>query len=427
MGALHNYAGSSVDLPVPRHRSRGEPSPSGQRVTPPLVGVVWALLLLNTLGSAGAETVVPIPRSIFQLATMGSLLAAFMLALLLNPRLRFRPSGYLLLLSLLLIVSIVATARLEAGFGGLFRCGRLTVFLATLWLLTPWWDGSLSFVRYHIKTLGAVLISVAVGLIAAPGLAMPETYGGRLVGAVWPLAAPQVGQYAAVVAGLTIVLWFGRRTNGWSVVGITVPVITLLLLSHTRTATLALIAALAVAGLTLAPTNARARRVLAGAALGAGVVAALFGTALQVWFRRGQSEENLENLTGREKVWDALLAMPRTPGEQLFGVGLTDKSFGGLPIDNSWLAVYHEQGLVGIAIVVALLAGLVVAAVLRQPSPARACAVFLIVYCIIASYTEAGLGDASPYLLHLAVAASLLVRAGGETGAVSAPPQRMSA
>ncbi|MFF3879093.1 O-antigen ligase domain-containing protein, partial [Streptomyces sp. NPDC001978] len=29
-------------------------------------------------------------------------------------------------------------------------------------------------------------------------------------------------------------------------------------------------------------------------------------------------------------------------------------------------------------------------------------------YCAIASYTEAGLGDASPYLLHLAVAASLL-------------------
>jgi len=51
-----------------------------------------------------------------------------------------------------------------------------------------------------------------------------------------------------------------------------------------------------------------------------------------------------------------------------------------------------------------------VVAVLRPPSLARACAIFLITYCISASYTEAGLGDASPYLLHLAVAASLLVR-----------------
>ncbi|MEU2861676.1 O-antigen ligase domain-containing protein, partial [Streptomyces mirabilis] len=47
-------------------------------------------------------------------------------------------------------------------------------------------------------------------------------------------------------------------------------------------------------------------------------------------------------------------------------------------------------------------------ALLRPPSLQRACAIFLISYCAIASYTEAGLGDASPYLLHLALAASLL-------------------
>ena len=47
-------------------------------------------------------------------------------------------------------------------------------------------------------------------------------------------------------------------------------------------------------------------------------------------------------------------------------------------------------------------------ALLRPPSLSRACAIFLISYCAIASYTEAGLGDASPYLLHLTVAASLL-------------------
>jgi hypothetical protein len=47
-------------------------------------------------------------------------------------------------------------------------------------------------------------------------------------------------------------------------------------------------------------------------------------------------------------------------------------------------------------------------ALLRPPSLQRACAIFLISYCAIASYTEAGLGDASPYLLHLALAAALL-------------------
>jgi len=44
---------------------------------------------------------------------------------------------------------------------------------------------------------------------------------------------------------------------------------------------------------------------------------------------------------------------------------------------------------------------------------------FLIVYCVIASYTEAGLGDASPYLLNLTIAAVLLtsVRTGEPTHA----------
>jgi hypothetical protein len=139
------------------------------------------------------------------------------------------------------------------------------------------------------------------------------------------------------------------------------------------------------------------------------------GAAIQTWFRRGQND--LTELTGREKVWDALLAAPRTLSEQLFGVGLTNKSFGGLPIDSSWLAIYHEQGYLGLTIVVAFLLTLFGVAALRPPSLTRATALFLIVYCVIASYTEAGLGDASPYLLNLTVAAVLLtnVRPGETT------------
>lgn len=406
-----------MDLTQTRSEPRSDPGPAVRRGAPPLLGLVWALLVINTLGSQGAETVVPIPRPVLQLITMGALGAAFVLALVLNPRLHIRPSAFLLLLSLLLVVSVVSSAALESGLGALLRCARLAVFIATLWLLTRWWDGSLNFVRHHIRVLGAVLGSVVVGLVIAPGFARPDLYEGRLVGALWPLTPPQVGQYAAVVAGLTLVLWLARCTDGRSVLAIAGPAIGLLLMSHTRTATVGLVAAVAVAGLTLTLTTARTRRALTVAALSAGVVAVAFGPAVQAWMRRGQDEESFSNLTGRQKVWDALLAAPRTPGERLIGVGLTDKSFDGLAIDSSWLATYHEQGLVGIAIVVTLLAGLVVAAATRPPSPQRACAVFLIVYSLIASYTEAGLGDASPYLLHLAVAAALLTRGGSATAA----------
>ncbi|GHG19168.1 O-antigen ligase domain-containing protein [Streptomyces hydrogenans] len=377
--------------------------------TPRLVGVAWALLALNTLGSAGAKTVVPIPRSLIQMLTMGALVAAFALALAVNRPLRVRPSAFLFLLTLLLVPSVIASVHLEVGVGALFRCARLTLFVATLWLLTRWWDGGLTFVRHHIRMYFAVLGLVAAGLVVAPGTAMPEYYGGRLVGALWPLTPPQIGQYAAVVIGLTVLLLLGRRTTAFGAAVVIVPSLVLLAMTHTRTATLGLLIGLVLAIGSLFLTSAAARRLFAWAVLCAAVAAVVFGSALRAWFLRGQSQENFSNLTGRAKVWDALLASPRTVGETVFGTGLGDKSFDGLPIDNSWLAVFQEQGLLGVALVAALLVVLGGVALLRPPSLPRACAIFLISYCALSSYTEVGLGDASAYLLHLTLAASLLV------------------
>lgn len=381
------------------------PRPAG---TPKAVGVVWGLLILNTLGSAGAKTIIPLPRSLIQMVTMGALVAAFVLALALNLRLRIRASAFAFLLTLLLIPSVISSVDLESGVGALFRCARLTLFVGTLWLLSRWWDGSPTFVRHHIRMYFAVLASVAAGLVVSPGAAMPELYGGRLVGALWPLTPPQIGQYAAVIIGLTVLLVLGRRTDRGSAAAVIVPALVLLALTHTRTATLGLLIGLMLAIGSLVLTSAGARRFFAWAVVGAAVIAVGFGSLLQAWFLRGQSQENFTSLTGRAKVWDALLAAPRTTSEYVFGAGLGDKSFGGLPIDNSWLAVFQEQGMTGVVLVAAIIVVLGGVALLRPPSLPRACAIFLISYCAIASYTEAGLGDASPYLLHLAVAASLL-------------------
>lgn len=377
--------------------------------TPRLVAWVWVLLVINTLGTQHSFTVFPFPKPIAQMITMGAVVAAFMLALLLNPRGRLRPSAYLLLLTLVLVASIVSSARLESGFGALFRCFRLTMFVATLWLLTRWWHDWLLFVRTHVRALAAVLFTVVLGLAISPGTAMSPVYGGgRLLGAVWPLTPPQVGQYSATVVGLVILLWLGRYTTRTSVFAIALPALALLLLSHTRTALLALIIGLTVALLSLATTSQRARKVFMWTTIVGGLAAMLAGAAIQTWFRRGQ--DDLTELTGREKVWDALLAEPRTLIEEIFGIGLSNKSFGGLPIDSSWLAVYHEQGYLGLTLVVAFLLTLLGVALLREPSITRAIALFLIVYCVVASYAEAGLGDASPYLLNLTIAALLLAR-----------------
>ncbi|KFU80762.1 hypothetical protein SAMN04489729_4294 [Amycolatopsis lurida] len=391
------------------HLPRGERSSQSPGM-PKAVALVWALLILNTLGSTGATTVIPIPRSVIQLVTMGSLVLAFCVALALNARLRIRPSAYLLLLSILVVLSLMASLNLEVGYGALFRCFRFGLFVSTLWLLTRWWDGGIRLVRHHIRTYSVVLLTVVIGLAASPGIALAEEYGGRLTGTIWPLTPPQVGQYSAVVIGLTLLLWLGGELDRVNALIVIVPSTGILLLTHTRTATLGLVAGVLIALLSLWMSSARARKVFAGVALIGAVSAVVLGSLVQAWFLRGQSSENFSSLTGRAKVWDALLSDPRTLGEYVFGVGLTNKSYIGLPIDNSWLAVYHEQGYVGIAIVAAFMLVLIVVAALRPPSLARACAIFLITYCVSASYTEAGLGDASPYLLHLALAASLLVR-----------------
>lgn len=392
------------------------------QATPRLVGTAWLLLVINVLGSFDKpDLLVPLPRPVAQAVTMGALVAAFALALMLNRRLQVRPNPYLLLLSLMLVVAIASTLKMESGIGAFFRCFRLSVFVATLWLLSRWWRGDLTFARFHLRALGVVLGTVLLGLIVKPSAA--TSAAGRLSGAIWPIPAPQVGLYAAVATGLIVILWFGRQLDNRTVRWVAAVTAGMLLLSHTRTAMLGLVVGLAVASLTLAWTSARVRRAFALALGIAAVVALAFDEIVLDWLQRGQDADQITSFTGRSRVWDALLEFERTPVQQLIGVGLTDKTFGGLPIDGNWLSTYHELGLVGCGIVVAMLVVLLVGAALRPPSPGRACAVFLVVYSIVASFTEVGLGDASPYLLNLAIAASLLVRDPATSGtAVVARP-----
>jgi hypothetical protein len=136
-----------------------------------------------------------------------------------------------MLLTFLVVAATVSSMRLESGYGALFRCFRFTMFVLTLWLLTPWWHDWLTFVRMHIRALVGVLATVALGLVIAPGTALNETYGGRLLGALWPLTPPQVGQYAATVVGLTILLWLGHHTTRGSVFLVAGPALALRLLS----------------------------------------------------------------------------------------------------------------------------------------------------------------------------------------------------
>jgi O-antigen ligase len=183
----------------------------------------------------------------------------------------------------------------------------------------------------------------------------------------------------------------------------------ILLLTHTRTALLALVAGILVAGLSLITIKARVRKFLAGAGIIAAIVIMTLSSFIGTWLARGEDTTQLHNLTGRTKVWGPLLAFPRDKFQEIFGFGLSNSSFNGLPIDSNWLASYQEQGLIGVIICAAILVFLLVAAYFQQNRTQRALAIFLATYCLVASFTEVGFTDVSMYLLDLTLAASLIV------------------
>ena len=136
---------------------------------------------------------------------------------------------------------------------------------------------------------------------------------------------------------------------------------------------------------------------------------ALFANEIRTWALRGQTTQEAGASQGEQRcgAGDA-----RTPAavRELVGSGMSNMSFNGSPIDSNWVGTYLDQGWFGVVLDAALLLVLLLtAATTRARSPQRAIALFLVMYCMFASITETGLSDPSPYLLDLAVAASLLL------------------
>jgi len=370
------------------------------------VGVVWGLLLFNTLTFFPHVSFIPIPGTIGKAIAQAALPAALLVALSVNPKVIVRPNVLLCLVSLLVVGAVLPMLQPE-GFGIVFRTFRMAEFVAGLWLLTPWWGRrDLLLVRCYLVSLWVVLGSVLLGLFVSPHRARAN---GRLGGVVWPIPPTQVAHYAAVAIGLVIVLWFCGYIRGRTTLILTVVGGAILVLTHTRTALAALIASLLIAGLSLVVAKPRVRRLFATAGAVATVVVLTFSAAITTWLARGQSAQGLDNLTGRTEVWGPLLAFPRDKFQEIFGFGLSNASFNGFPIDSNWLSSYEQLGLFGVVICVIILIFMLVTAYFQPRGVRRALALFLIAYCLVASFTEDGFTDVSPYLLDLTLAASLLV------------------
>jgi hypothetical protein len=368
------------------------------------VGIAWALLVLNSLTYYGS--ILPIPSTAGKLITQGALPVAIVVALTVNRRVVVRPNVFLCLVSLLAIEALV-TAVQPQHIGTVYRTFRLFEFVAVLWLLTPWWGRrDLLLVRYYLISLSVALGTVILGLLVVPGTALA---GGRLNGVLWDIPATEVAHYAAVTAGLVVVLWLGGMVHGRVAILAAVAGITIIVLSHTRTALVGMLAGLLVAGLSLIVTSARARRFFATAAIVMSIGVMTAAGLVTAWLARGQNAAELSSLTGRTDFWHLVLTIPRTRFQEIFGFGLSNGSIDGLPIDSNWLVAYLEQGLFAVIVCAIMPLFLLAAALFQPPSTRRALALFLITYCLVASFTQVGFAQPTTYLLELTLAASLLV------------------
>jgi hypothetical protein len=376
------------------------------RLTRRRVGIAWGLLLFNTLTFFPHTSLLPIPGMIGKGVAQATLPAALLVLLSINRKAIIRPNVMLCLVTLLVLGTVLTTLQPQ-HFGTVYRTFRFAGFVAALWLLTPWWGRrDVLLLRCHLAALGTALGTVLLGLLLAPGRARP---GGRLTGVIWPIPPTQVAHYAAVTTGLVVVLWFCGHMGGRKTAIVAAVSVAVLLLSHTRTALAALIAGILVAGLSLIAAKARVRKLFATVGAIAAVAVMTSSAFIATWLARGQSTEGLNNLTGRTEVWGPLLAAPRDKFQEIFGFGLSNASFNGFPIDSNWLASYEQQGLFGVVVCAIILLFLLVTAYFQPRGSRRALALFLVTYCLVASFTEVGFTDASPYLLDLAVAASLLM------------------
>jgi hypothetical protein len=394
-------------LPLRSASGLGGPAAAGPLLRGP--APIWLALYVNVLTFMGPTLLMPLPTPVGQLITQAMVPLALVLALLANPGVVLRMNFLLVFYTVMAVLALMVSIHSDFVIGSTYRAIRLVLFVCVLWLLTPWWGRKdMPLLRAHLTCLRLVTVSVLIGGALAPGAAVSSE--GRLQGTFWPIPAPQVGHYSAVLVGVTVVFWFTGTVRGRTTLLTFVGGGAALLLSHTRTALAAMLVGLIVAGISLFVGHARVRRTAAVSAVVGVVAGTLLGPLIGGWLARGQNSKDMSQLTGRTKVWSAVARAERGWPQEFFGTGLSNKSYNGLPIDSNWVATFLELGWAGIAVQAAFLLTLALTAVTRPRGPRRAVGLFLLSYCLVASPTETGLGDASPYLLDLVVAASLLAR-----------------
>lgn len=368
----------------------------------------WLALLVSILPWSFTQTgrITFIAKRPEQVLVATSLGVAFYFAYKANSRFKLAHAWPVVLYSMLAIIALFPPLGGRAGIGSLFRAVRFLLTLVLLLQLVP----VLARDRY-IPVRGAFVVMkvTVVSTLVTLAIGLGFDGEGRLITQLPAFPAPGLAQWTSLFCFLLIFLMLNHSIPVRSGMAWLAASSLCLFLSHSRTPLVAGGAGFVAGLVAMFVSSQRARRFVSWVMFLVPVIALLFGPAVQAWFLRGQDQSQLSTLTGRTKAWAKVYAFPRDMYSRLFGVGLTDKSIEGLPIDSGYLSVYHEQGRVGVFVMTLIFVVFLARIMSRRPSMARAMALFLVVYVLIASYTETGIGDMSGYVLHLIMAMVLVV------------------
>ncbi|WP_432891904.1 O-antigen ligase family protein [Kribbella sp. CA-245084] len=332
-------------------------------------------------------------------------------------RTRVNPASWLYVMYVLFAC---ATAFLLAQpMGPLTRLARFLIGLVFVFLLwRPLVQVPERLVRAHLWAHLLLAATVVLSLVYDPGQAWRPLSslgtGSRLQGVIIPMLPPRVGEVGAILCGLALIGLVCRKLSALPAIALIGLGGVLIAASRTRTSAAALAFGLVVALIITRKTwLGRIACLVVPALLG---LAFLTIGSLHTWLLRGQGTRQITSLSGRTTSWQAVVDEKVSTQTAIIGHGLGNKrvlltrgegDVDVMAIDNSWLGLYWETGLLAVAIVaVALIVAWV--SVLRAPTPyIKASGALLLAYVTAASLNESGLSDLSSMTVHLLVAAAI--------------------
>jgi hypothetical protein len=401
--------------PVPGTTSPGRDEPSW------LWMVMWCLLVLGvqpwSARVAAPQGTTGSTNSMLKGVLLGAIFLVTLAATKPGFRTRISPATNLYIIY---VMFAAATAFLLAEpLGPLVRLLRMLVGLLMLFLLwRPLIQRPERLIRAHLVAHVLLGLTVVLSVVYRPSEAWRPLSslgtGFRLQGVIIPMLPPRVGEVGAIMVGLALIAVLARRLPVLPAGAVIATGTILVALSRTRTA-----AAAVAFGLVLALFLTRKTwfgRLLTLFMPGLVGVLFLSISSLNTWLLRGQSTKMISSLSGRTTSWQYVVDEHVSLQTAIIGHGLGNKrvlltrgegNIDVMAIDNSWLSLYWETGLLAVTIVsIAMIVAWV--SVLRAPTPyVRACGAMLMGYVTAASLNETGLSDLSSMTLHLLVAAAV--------------------